>query len=142
MSLYIFFSPVIKLAKLWTFRFHAPQSCNSNDKGIACLREQPPCVWAGININRIIINKDRTSNLLCCISVACDTAQYRGFSSYVCPVHGTFCDFLGTRLPSYENISKLLLLDKENLMNGSRVKCIYGRSLTLYKYEIKEKIYR
>ena len=75
---YIFFLPVIKLVKFGTFHFYKLQSSISTNEFIACLGAQPPCVWVGIIINEININKYRTSNLLGCISVAFDTAQYRG----------------------------------------------------------------
>ena len=133
--LYIFFLPVIKLAKLCTFRFYTPQSSISTIKTIACHRAQPPCVWAGIIINKIFKNKDRTSNLHGCISVACHTAQLRCsmevWSSHVCPVTGTLSDFMGKKLPSYENISKCLLLDKKKVMKGTRVQYIYSNALPL-----------
>ena len=58
---------------------------------------------------------------------------------YVCPVIGTLCDFMGNKLPSYENFSKCLILDKKKLMNGSRVQCIHGTALPLYLYESNEK---
>ena len=50
------------------------------------------------------------------------------WSSYVCPLLGTLCDFMGNKLLFYENISKSFLLDKEKLINGSRVQCIYGNA--------------
>ena len=71
----IIFLPMIKLTKLCTNRFYTPRSSFSTNEILACLRAQPPCVWAGIIINKIFINKDRTSNLLGCNSVACDTAH-------------------------------------------------------------------
>ena len=53
------------------------------------------------------------------------------FSSYLCPVFGTLCDFMGNKHPSYEHISKRLLLDKKKLINGSRVQSVYGNALPL-----------
>ena len=50
------------------------------------------------------------------------------WSSYVCPVFGTLFDFMGNRLPSYENFSKCLLLHKKKLMTRSGVQWIYGNA--------------
>ena len=130
---------MIKLAKLCTFRFYTPQSCISTDRSIACLGAQPPCVWAGIIIYKIIINQGRTSNLLGCIRVACDTAQYGGLVIVRMSLIDTLYDFMGNKLPYYENISNCLILDKKKFMNGSHVQCIYGNALPLSLYEIHEK---
>ena len=61
------------------------------------------------------------------------------WSSHVCLVFGTLCDFMGNELPFYENISKCLLLDKKKLMNRSCVQCIYGNALPIYLNEINKK---
>ena len=75
--LYIFFTG-IQLVKLCTFRMYTPQSNVSTHKFIACLGVQPPCLWAGIITNKIIIYKYITSNILGFINVVCDTAHYGG----------------------------------------------------------------
>ena len=61
------------------------------------------------------------------------------WSSYVCPVFGTLCDFMGNKLPSYEIISECLLLDKKKLLNGFRLQCVCGTAVPLELYEINEK---
>ena len=70
------FLPSIKIANLCTFCFYTPQSSFSTDKIIACLDPQPPGVWAGIIINKIIVIKGRNLNLFGCISVVRDTAHH------------------------------------------------------------------
>ena len=54
---YIFFLPMIKLAKLCTFSFYTLQSIIYTDEFITCLAAQPPCLWADIILNKIIISK-------------------------------------------------------------------------------------
>ena len=95
---------VIKLTHSCTLYFNTPRSSIYTDKIITYFGAQPPCLWVGIIIKKVIINKDRTSNLLGCHSVPCDTTQYGG-SVIVCVT----CIWL----PSYENILMCLLSDEK-----------------------------
>ena len=89
MLLYVIFLPVFKLVSVCTFNLYTLQSSIYTDKIIACLCTQPPCVTAGLIINKLIINKEIRTNLLGCISVACDTAHYGGLVIVCvpCPWH-------------------------------------------------------
>ena len=63
---------------------YAPLSSIPNDKFTGCIGVQSSFLSASIIITKMyVINKDRTSNLLGCISVACDTA-HNGGSVTVC----------------------------------------------------------
>ena len=55
------------------------------------LKWKPPCAWAGIIINKLIINKDITSNLIGSISVVCGIAQCGGLVIVCGPFYLAHC---------------------------------------------------
>ena len=79
----IFFLPVIKLAKLSTFRFYTPYSRISTGKIIDCLGAKPPCVWAGIIINKIYIKNTEHQTSLVATMLHVRLRSMEVWSSYV-----------------------------------------------------------